>query len=72
MSSAQQRAAMVFNMIPMFLVLSAFVAGMQVATDSTAGERERGSLEPLLVNPIPRWELVAGKWLAAVTSPPRA
>jgi sodium transport system permease protein len=67
-SSAQQRAAMVFNMIPMFLVLSAFVAGMQIATDSTAGERERGSLEPLLVNPIPRRELVAGKWLAAVTS----
>jgi sodium transport system permease protein len=39
---------------------------MQVATDSTAGERERGSLEPLLVNPIPRRELIAGKWLAAV------
>ena len=67
-SSAQQRAATVFNMIPMFLALAAFVAGMHIATDSTAGERERGSLEPLLVNPIPRFELVAGKWLAAVTS----
>jgi sodium transport system permease protein len=67
-SSAQQRAAAVFNMIPMFLALAAFVAGMHIATDSTAGERERGSLEPLLVNPIPRFELVAGKWLAAVTS----
>ncbi len=67
-SSAQQRAAQVFNMIPMFLVLAAFVGGMQIATDSTAGERERGSLEPLLVNPIPRFELVAGKWLAAVSA----
>ena len=67
-SSAQQRAAMIFSMVPMFLVLAAFVAGMQIATDSTAGERERGSLEPLLVNPIPRIELVAGKWLAAVAS----
>jgi sodium transport system permease protein len=67
-SSAQQRSAMVFNMIPMFLALAAFVAGMHIATDSTAGERERGSLEPLLVNPIPRFELVAGKWLAAVAS----
>ena len=67
-SSAQQRAAMIFNMIPMFLVLASFVAGMQIATDSTAGERERGSLEPLLVNPIPRLELVTGKWLAAVAS----
>jgi sodium transport system permease protein len=67
-SSAQQRAAQIFNMIPMFLVLAAFAAGMQIATDSTAGERERGSLEPLLVNPIPRHELVAGKWFAAVTA----
>ena len=67
-SSAQQRAAQIFNIIPMFLILSAFAAGMQIATDSTAGERERGSLEPLLVNPIPRLELVTGKWIAAVAS----
>jgi sodium transport system permease protein len=67
-SSAQQRAGQIFNMIPMFLVLAAFVGGMQIATDSTAGERERGSLEPLLVNPIPRIELVAGKWIAAVSA----
>ncbi|MFN7918797.1 MAG: ABC transporter permease [Bryobacteraceae bacterium] len=67
-SSAQQRAAQVFGMIPLFLVLGAFAAGMQIATDSTAGERERGSLEPLLVNPVPRLELVLGKWLAAATA----
>jgi sodium transport system permease protein len=65
-SSAQQRAAAIFNMIPMFLALAAFTGGMSIATDSTAGERERGSLEPLLVNPVPRFELAAGKWLAAV------
>ncbi len=66
-SNAQQRAATVFNIIPMFLILSAFTAGMQIATDSTAGERERNSLEPLLLNPVPRWQLVTGKWLAAAT-----
>ena len=38
---------------------------MQIAIDSTAGERERGSLEPLLLNPVPRASLAAGKWLAA-------
>jgi sodium transport system permease protein len=64
-SSARQRAAMIFNIIPMFLLLASFSGGMQIGTDSTAGERERGSLEPLLLNPVPRWELVAGKWLAA-------
>ena len=64
-STAQQRAAQVLAFIPMFIVLAAFVGGMQIATDSTAGERERASLEPLLVNPAPRGAIVAGKCLAA-------
>ena len=49
----------------MFIMVAGFVGGMQIATDSTAGERERGSLEPLLVNPAPRVAFVAGKWMAA-------
>ncbi|MDA1313079.1 MAG: ABC transporter permease [Acidobacteria bacterium] len=65
-SSVQQRAAMVMAFLPMFLVLAAFMGGMQIAIDTTAGERERGSLEPLLVNPAPRLAIVAGKWLASV------
>ena len=64
-SSAQQRAATILGFIPLFIVLAAFTTGMQIATDSTAGERERGSLEPLLVNPAPRAAFAAGKWLAA-------
>jgi sodium transport system permease protein len=64
-STAQQRAAQILSFIPMFIILAGFVGSMQIATDSTAGERERGSLEPLLVNPAPRGALVAGKWLAA-------
>jgi sodium transport system permease protein len=64
-SSAQQRAAAVLSFIPLMLMIAAFTGGMQIATDSTAGERERGSLEPLLVNPVARSVLVTGKWLAA-------
>jgi len=64
-SSAQARAAAILNFIPMFILLAAFGGGMQIAMDSTAGERERGSLEPLLVNPSPRWSIAGGKWLAA-------
>lgn len=64
-ATAQQRAAQVLSFIPMFIILAAFTGGMSIATDSTAGERERGSLEPLLVNPVPRGALVVGKWLAA-------
>jgi sodium transport system permease protein len=67
-SSAQQRAAVLLGVIPMFILVAAFTGGMQIATDATAGERERGSLEPLLVNPAPRAALVAGKWLAATAA----
>ena len=64
-ASAAQRAATIFNFIPLFVIAAAFSTGMQIATDATAGERERLSLEPLLINPVPRWQLVGGKWLAA-------
>ena len=63
-SSAQQRAAMLLGFIPLFIMISAFTGAMPLATDSTAGERERGSIEALLVNPAPRAAIAAGKWLA--------
>jgi sodium transport system permease protein len=49
----------------MFAILSPLLGGMSIAIDSTAGERERGSLEPLLANPVSTGHVVAGKWLAA-------
>ena len=66
-SSAQQRAARIIGFLPVFIMMAAFMGAMQIATDSTAGERERGSLEALLVNPAPRGAILAGKWLAALT-----
>jgi sodium transport system permease protein len=65
-SSTQQRAARILGFVPLFIVIAAFLGGMQIATDSTAGERERGSLESLLANPVAREAFVTGKWLAAV------
>jgi sodium transport system permease protein len=66
-SSAQERLATLLNILPLFLVLAALTGGLQIAIDATAGERERGSLEPLLLSPVPRAALAAGKWLAAST-----
>jgi sodium transport system permease protein len=63
-SSSQQRAAQILSFIPIFIMMAAFMGAMQIATDSTAGERERGSLEALLVNPAPRSSIAVGKWLA--------
>ncbi len=65
-SSDQEKAALMLNMVPMFIILAAFICGMQIAVDATAGERERGSLEPLLITPVRRRSIVLGKWLAAV------
>ncbi len=67
-SSAQQRAAMVLGIIPLFLMIAAFTGAMPLATDSTAGERERGSIEALLVNPAPRGANAAGKWAAGTVT----
>jgi sodium transport system permease protein len=66
-SGSQARVAQILSILPLLLVIAGFVGGMQIAVDSTAGERERGSLEPLLLNPVPRWVIAAGKWLAAST-----
>ncbi len=63
LATPAQSAARLFAMIPMLLILGAFVGGLNVAIDTTAGERERHSLEPLLVNPVSRAALTAGKWL---------
>jgi sodium transport system permease protein len=52
------------NMLPPFIMFSIFVGGIYLAIDATAGERERGSLEPLLTNPVPRGQIMMGKALA--------
>ncbi|MEM7354147.1 MAG: ABC transporter permease subunit, partial [Acidobacteriota bacterium] len=64
-STTTSRAARMLLMLPIFLLMSTFVGGMNVAIDVTAGERERVSLESLLVHPVSRLSLVAGKWGAA-------
>ncbi|TCT25257.1 ABC transporter permease [Thermomonas haemolytica] len=52
-------------LLPMILTIFAFIGGAHLAMDTTAGERERQSLEPLLATPAPRGALVGGKMLAA-------
>jgi sodium transport system permease protein len=52
-------------LLPMILTLFAFIGSAHLAMDTTAGERERQSLEPLLATPAPRGALVGGKMLAA-------
>jgi sodium transport system permease protein len=57
-------AGFFLNMLPPFIIFTIFVGGVYLAIDTTSGERERGSMEPLLANPIARWQLMVGKALA--------
>jgi sodium transport system permease protein len=61
------RAAQLATMLPFFVIMAVMYGALNAALDTTAGERERGSLEPLLMNPAPRAALVLGKWGAVAT-----
>lgn len=65
LATPQTQALIFLNMMPYFIVMVVFLGGMYVIIDTTAGERERGSLEPLLINPVQRSELVIGKMAAS-------
>lgn len=62
LASGQARAARITGIIPMFIIMAVLYGALTAALDSTAGERERGSLEPLLMNPVQQIALVLGKW----------
>ncbi|MEZ2417068.1 ABC transporter permease [Luteibacter sp. RCC_6_2] len=66
-ATSQSRSALMFSFLPYFFVLTVFLGGMYLAIDLTAGERERQSLEPLFVNPVARWKILAGKLAAICT-----
>ena len=63
-SKAVRVDAVLIGMMSVFTLVAAFAGGMNVAMDTVAGERERQSLLPLLMNPVRRREIVLGKWLA--------
>ncbi len=65
-ASVQQKGAPLMMFLGIYAVMTLLIGCMHVGIDMTAGERERGSLEPLLLNPLPGWQLLAGKWFAAL------
>lgn len=65
-STPQSQALIFVSMLPYFIIFAIFNGASPVITDATAGERERGSLEPLLINPLPRGWVAIGKMLSAM------
>jgi sodium transport system permease protein len=64
LASPAARAAQWAALVPFFMLMAVLYGALHAALDTTAGERERGSLEPLLLNPVSPWALVLGKWAA--------
>lgn len=64
LASAASRAAMFMSFVPFFVLMGVLYGALPAALDATAGERERGSLEPLLMTPGGTLALVLGKWAA--------
>jgi sodium transport system permease protein len=66
-STPQSRGGLLLSMLPYLLILTVFAGGSYLAVDATAGERERQSLEPLLINPVGRGQIMSGKLLATAS-----
>jgi sodium transport system permease protein len=63
-TAEEKGGAFLGYLLPMFLVIFAMVGGMYTAMDISAGEKERKTLEALLMTPASRTEIVTGKFLA--------
>jgi sodium transport system permease protein len=63
LSTPKSRAILAVIFLPYVLMITAFTGATHLAMDTTAGEKERKSLEPLLINPVPRWQIMTGKML---------
>lgn len=66
-STAQSKGAMMLSFLPYALILGLFMGSMYLAIDTMAGEKERNSLEALLLNPIKRSNLLVGKLFATIS-----
>ena len=66
-SEAERQSGQFAWLIPFFIGIWTLTGGQMTALDATAGEKERGTLEALLVSPVRRIEVVLGKFLATLT-----
>ena len=65
-STPAGRSVLMLGVLTYFLLFATLTGGLHLAIDTTAGERERKSLEPLLTIPVSRTSLLMGKMAATV------
>ena len=57
-------SAMIVGMIPYLIVIWAFYGGFSVVTELVTGEKEKSTLETLLITPVSRTQIAFGKYWA--------
>ena len=67
LATPQQSGSQTLMMLAFYAVFATLLGGVASAADSTAGERERGTLAVLLAAPVRTSSLIAGKWLSVAT-----
>ena len=66
-ASLESKGGQMMTFLPYFLILILFSGSMYLAIDTTAGEKERKSMEPLFLNPVSRTDILSGKLAATIT-----
>lgn len=66
-ASDQKMGFFVIATVPFFLLMACFLGSVGFSADMVAGERERRSLESLLITPAKSTALIIGKWLNSFT-----
>lgn len=66
-STPSSRGALILATVPGLLIMTLFIACLSTAVDSSAGERERLSLEPLLLQPLAGWQIITAKTIAVAS-----
>ncbi len=66
-ASSESKGAQMMSFLPYVLIIVLFSGSMYLAIDTTAGEKERKSLEPLFLNPVSRTDILSGKLAATIS-----
>ena len=60
--------AVIGGILPYFIIILCLTGAMYPAIDLTAGEKERGTIETILTSPVPRTDIVLGKFMMVLTA----
>ena len=65
-TDTERGGSLISAILPLVIGIWMVSGAMPAALDTTAGEKERKSLEPLLINPVQRWQIMTGKMITTM------